>query len=66
MKKKLPPLVGAYEIGQMLGGVTRQRVQQIVNTKGFPDPALELRMGKAWLRADVEAWIELRATRRPR
>lgn len=53
---KIPPLVGAYEIRDMLG-VTRQRVQQIVNTKGFPDPVVSLRMGKAWLKADVEAWV---------
>ena len=25
---------------------------------GFPDPQAELAMGKAWLAADVEAWIK--------
>lgn len=51
----LPPLVGQAELVDLLG-VTRQRIQQLVNSPDFPKPALELRMGKAWLLADVERW----------
>lgn len=49
-------LAGAAEIGRMLGGVSRQRVQQIVNRADFPAPVEVLEMGKVWKRADVEAW----------
>ena len=49
-------LAGAAEIGRMLGGISRQRVQQIVNSDDFPAPEAELDMGKVWKRADVEAW----------
>jgi prophage regulatory protein len=48
-------LVGAAEIGQMLG-VGRQRVQQIINRRDFPKPYDELAMGKVWKRPAVEAW----------
>lgn len=49
-------LAGAAEIRRMFGGVSRQRVQQIVNRKDFPEPFDVLDMGKVWKRADVEAW----------
>ena len=49
-------LAGAAEIGRMLGGISRQRVQQIVNRKDFPAPVDWLEMGKVWKREDVEAW----------
>ncbi len=49
-------LVGAAEIGQMLG-VSRQRVQQITNHRDFPKPYDELAMGKVWKRPAVEAWM---------
>jgi prophage regulatory protein len=48
-------LVGAAEIGRMLG-VSRQRVQQLVNRDGFPEPEAVLDMGKIWKRAAVEEW----------
>lgn len=50
-------LMGAGEIGDRLGGVSRQRVQQIVSKPGFPKPYDELQMGKVWRIGDVEAWI---------
>jgi prophage regulatory protein len=50
-------LMGAGEIGDRLGGVSRQRVQQIISKPTFPTPYDELQMGKVWLIADVEAWI---------
>lgn len=49
-------LVGSAEIGRMFGGVSRQRVQQIIGRKDFPAPEVTLEMGKVWKRADVEAW----------
>lgn len=50
-------LMGAGEIGDRLGGISRQRVQQIVVKPSFPKPYDELQMGKVWLIEDVEAWI---------
>ncbi len=48
--------MGAAEIADRLG-VVRQRVYQLVNRKGFPDPIAALSMGQVWLADDVEAWI---------
>ncbi len=48
-------LVGSAEIGRMLG-VSRQRVQQLINRKDFPAPEVTLEMGKVWNRAAVVAW----------
>ncbi|MEU3457859.1 hypothetical protein ABZ671_30355 [Micromonospora sp. NPDC006766] len=50
-------LVGTAEIRLMLGGISRQRVDVIVSSKGFPDPVETLIMGRVWLRSDVERWI---------
>ncbi|MET8908730.1 hypothetical protein [Micromonospora sp. NPDC004551] len=50
-------LVGAAEIRDMLGGISRQRVNVITNAKGFPDPVAVLQMGKVWRKRDVERWI---------
>lgn len=49
-------LVGAAEISQMLGGLSRQRVQQIINRRDFPRPYDVLAMGKIWKRKSVETW----------
>jgi prophage regulatory protein len=48
-------LVGSAEIGRMLG-VSRQRVQQLVNRDDFPRPDAVLEMGKVWKRTEVETW----------
>lgn len=48
-------LVGTHQIRTMLD-VTRARVGQIVNTKGFPDPVATLGAANVWLAEDVEAW----------
>jgi len=40
----------------MLGSVSRQRVQQIINSDDFPVPEVTLDMGKVWKRSDVEQW----------
>lgn len=37
-------------------GVSRQRVQQLINRGDFPKPDAILEMGKVWKRSDVEAW----------
>jgi hypothetical protein len=50
-------LVGAAEIRVMLGNVSRQRVNVVTTSKGFPDPYATLTMGKVWRKADVEAWV---------
>jgi predicted DNA-binding transcriptional regulator AlpA len=49
-------LVGSAEIGRMLGGLSRQRVQQLISRPDFPAPDVVLDMGKVWKRADIEAW----------
>lgn len=49
-------LMGAAEIAARLG-VSRQRVQQLINRSDWPEPYDELAMGKVWLIAAVEAWI---------
>lgn len=54
-------VVGAHEIGEMLG-VTRSRANQLSRERGFPKPYGVLRMGKVWKRADIEAWIRKRTT----
>lgn len=50
-------LMGPAEIGRRLGGVTRARVYQITQRRGFPEPVAVLEMGSVWLAEDVEAWI---------
>lgn len=48
-------LMGVTEIAQLLG-VSRQRVQQLAKTEGFPEPAARLVGAIIWNRADVERW----------
>ena len=50
-------LMGAGEIRDRLGGISRQRVQQIIGRPTFPKPYDSLQMGKVWRIEDVEAWI---------
>lgn len=52
-------LVGAQEIGQMLG-VGRQRVFQLACRADFPAPVVRLAMGNVWRREDVEKWAKER------
>ena len=54
--RETPDLVGAAEIGEMLGGVSRQRVTQLTKHAKFPVPALRLRMGALWWAEDVRQW----------
>lgn len=49
--------MGQQEIRARLG-YSRQHVGVIINSKGFPDPAVDyLAMGRIWLAEDIEAWI---------
>jgi len=67
----LPELVGASEVGAMLG-VSRQRVHQLRESSAFPAPLVEVAMGPLWDARAVEAFARdwsrrpgRRAGRRP-
>jgi prophage regulatory protein len=51
-------LMGAAEIRQRFGRITRQRVYQLTQRPDWPAPYDELVQGKVWRREDVEAWID--------
>lgn len=48
-------LVGAHEIGRMLG-LSRQRVNQLAATPDFPKPDVVLAMGKVWKTDQIREW----------
>jgi predicted DNA-binding transcriptional regulator AlpA len=48
-------LVSTPEIAAMLG-VSRQRVDQLSRTDGFPAPAAELAIGRVWELSEIQAW----------
>jgi prophage regulatory protein len=50
-------LVGAREIRERLGNLSRQRVYQITSDDSFPKPVAVLKQGKIWAEEDFEAWI---------
>lgn len=52
---QLTPM-GPEEIRQRLG-VSRQRAYIVMNRRDFPEPWVELAMGKVWRSTDVEAWV---------
>lgn len=51
-------MVGAAEIAEMLGGLSRQRVSQLTAADDFPDPLQRLRMGNVWRYTDVLEWAQ--------
>lgn len=51
----LPELVGASEVGTILG-VSRQRVHQLREQPAFPAPLVEVAMGPLWDARAVEAF----------
>jgi hypothetical protein len=51
-------IVGAAEIAELLGGLSRQRVSQLTAAEDFPQPLQRLRMGNVWRYSDVVAWAE--------
>lgn len=63
----LPELVGASEVGGMLG-VSRQRVHQLRENPAFPAPLVEVAMGPLWHARAIEAFAREWARRpgRPR
>jgi prophage regulatory protein len=56
-------LVGLAEIAALLE-VGRSRADQLVRTKGFPDPLAELSAGRVWKLVDVQAWIDGRVAKK--
>ncbi|GGL21502.1 helix-turn-helix transcriptional regulator [Mangrovihabitans endophyticus] len=57
MKSHAIRLAGPHEVCLMLGGVCRQRLNQLAAKPGFPPPLITLEMGRVWLAPEVEAWI---------
>ena len=54
-----PEVIGAAEIAREFGGLSSQRVQQLIADRaanGVPDPVASLGMGKLWLAADIRDW----------
>jgi predicted DNA-binding transcriptional regulator AlpA len=49
-------LLGVAEIAAMLG-LSRQRVNQLIQQDDFPAPEAELSAGRIWSREVVEAWV---------
>jgi prophage regulatory protein len=49
-------LVGAAEIGMLLGGLSRQRVYQLTTRDDFPEPVAVLASGKIWNYTDITAY----------
>ncbi|EKT77333.1 hypothetical protein WSS_A38286 [Rhodococcus opacus M213] len=68
LRPNLPELVSAPEVGEILGGITRQRVYQLQRTNGFPEPLYNLRTGPVWdataIRAFAANW-DRKPGRRP-
>lgn len=56
-------LMGTHEIGVLLGGISRQRVDQLTRRPHFPAPVAELGQGRVWLAEDVERWAAAREER---
>ncbi|WP_245922719.1 DNA-binding protein [Paractinoplanes atraurantiacus] len=52
-------LMGVAEIRVRLGGVNRQRVDQLALRPDWPKPYDELVRGRVWRIADIEAWIRV-------
>ena len=60
----MPVLIGASEVAELLR-VTRQRVHQLREHAGFPDPLLEVAMGPLWDERAIEKFDRERS-RKPR
>ena len=55
--------VGTAEISELLG-VSRARVTQLSQQRGFPRPIARLQCGRIWDRDAIEEWQSRRADRR--
>lgn len=61
-----PGLMGTAEVAELLG-VSRQRVLQLAQQPGFPEPVAVLKMGQVWGTSSIRAWAaENRPSDRPR
>jgi len=49
-------LMSTQQVAKRLG-VSRQRVDQLILTPGFPKEAGRLGSGRVWMRAEIEAYI---------
>jgi hypothetical protein len=63
MEPQLPEFVGAQEVGELLG-VSRQRVHQLRQESGFPEPLFRLAATPVWPKAAIMAFLG-RWDRRP-
>jgi predicted DNA-binding transcriptional regulator AlpA len=52
-----PNRLGAFEIAALLG-VSRENVDQLATTPGFPEPLDQLASGSIWSYEAVEAWAK--------
>ena len=52
-------LVGLSEIRVRFGGISRQRVDQLVRRSSFPKPVATLAQGRVWLAAEVDEWAKI-------
>ncbi|GAA1596719.1 hypothetical protein GCM10009828_022810 [Actinoplanes couchii] len=55
--------MGTGELAVCLGGISRQRVSQLVRRAGFPAPIACLNQGKVWDAEEVEAWASIHRPR---
>ena len=51
------PLMGKAELRRRFGGLSAQRIDEIVRKPGFPSPVAILTQGRIWLAPAVEEWI---------
>lgn len=51
------PLMGTSELRRRFGGISAQRVDQIVRKPSFPAPVAVLDQGRIWYGPAVEEWI---------
>lgn len=49
-------LLTASEVATLLGYKNRQRVHQLAEAPGFPEPAFERERIRLWWRDDIERW----------
>lgn len=58
------PYVGVREI-QAVIGLSEQRVYQLIQDPGFPEPIVTLKAGRVWLRSTIAEWNATRPRRKP-
>jgi len=49
-------IISIAEIAERLGGISRQRADQLTRHGGFPAPIARTRSGRVWDRHEVAAW----------